>query len=472
VPRSHAFDSQSGATFKTASTDAIQLSPALNFANRNRDAWYLSNVSSSPQPASVGAPPPPPLATPQPGPYTRYLARQPILNRDQNTHGYELLFRSGPDNFFCASDPDAATCHTIDFSLLFGPTALTGGRVSFINCTRNILLRDVITLLPRDRVVIEILEGVLADEETLAACDRLHRAGYQIALDDYVPTPNTLRLLPFADVIKVDFLATDAARQTSIAADMRRRGIRLLAEKVETREQFQFALGLGFHYFQGYFFSKPEPLTMQDIPCSKLAYVHVMSLANRDDFDVDKLEQAILREPSLCYRLLRYLNSAAFGLFPIRSIRHAVSLLGQREMRKWVSIAVAISLSSDRSGELISSALVRARCCELLAPLCREDASGAFIVGIMSLMDAILNRPMEAVISQLPLTAECKSALRGDANTLGNLLRVATWCERGAWEEISAFACESGIPEATILNIHRNACRWADEILQENRAQQ
>jgi EAL and modified HD-GYP domain-containing signal transduction protein len=418
-------------------------------------------VTPPPQPAGAGA-----------VSYTRHLARQPILDRDQNTHGYELLFRSGPDNFFCASDPDAATCHTIDFSLLFDNAALTGGRAAFINCTRNILLRDIITLLPRDRVVVEVLESVLADEETLAACDRLRRAGYIIALDDYVPTPNTLRLLPFADIVKVDFLATDAARQASIASDMRRRGIRLLAEKVETREQFHFAQSLGFHYFQGYFFCKPEPLTMQDIPCSKLAYVQVMSLSNREFFDVDKLEQAILREPSLCYRLLRYLNSAAFGLFPIRSIRHALSLLGQREIRKWVSIAVAVSLSGDGSGELIRSALVRARFCELLASLCREDCSGAFIVGIMSLMDAILNRPMEIVIAQLPLTADCKKALRGEANPLGKLLRVANFCERGEWEQISTFACESGLPEATILDIHRDASRWACEILQENRKQQ
>ncbi len=209
--------------------------------------------------------------------------------------------------------------------------------------------------------MVEVLEDVLADEEILAACDRLRRAGYLIALDDYVPTPDTMRLLPFADMVKVDFLATDAARQAGIAADMRRRGIRLLAEKVETREQFQFALRLGYHYFQGYFFCKPQTLTMQDIPCSKLSYIQVLSIANREFYDVDELEQAILREPSLCYRLLRYLNSAAFGLFPVRSIRHALSLLGQREIRKWVSIVVAISIAGDRPGELISSALTRAR---------------------------------------------------------------------------------------------------------------
>jgi EAL and modified HD-GYP domain-containing signal transduction protein len=404
--------------------------------------------------------------------YTRYIARQPILDREQNTHGYELLFRSGPENFFQCNDPDLATCNTIDFSLLSGPSALTGGHPAFINCTRNILLRDVITLLPRDRVVIEVLENVVADEETIAACDRLRRAGYLLALDDYLPTADTIRLLPFADMVKVDFQATNASIQARIAADMRHRGIRLLAEKVETREQFNLAIRLGYQYFQGYFFCKPQTLTMQDVPCSKLAYIHVLSIANREDYKVDELEHAILQEPSLCYRLLRYLNSAAFGLFPIRSIRHALSLLGQREIQKWVSVVVAISIASDRPAELISSALTRARSCEALATLSGDDSNGAFMVGILSLMDALLDRPMGVVISQLPLSSDCKDALRGGDNSLGKLLRLAVCCERGTWEEISSIATERGLSEATILDIHQKARRWSSNILRDNRAPQ
>jgi EAL and modified HD-GYP domain-containing signal transduction protein len=400
--------------------------------------------------------------------YTRYIARQPILDRDQNTHGYELLFRSGPDNFFHATDPDAATVSTIDFSLVSVSSALTAGLPAFINCTRNILLRDVITLLPRDRVVIEILEDMVVDDETIGACDRLRRAGYLIALDDYVPNADTMRLLPFADMVKVDFLATNVARQASIAADMRRRGIRLLAEKVETREQFDFALRIGYHYFQGYFFCKPQLMTLQDIPCSKLSYIHVLSIANRESYDVDELEKAILREPSLCYRLLRYLNSAAFGLFPVRSIRHALSLLGQREIQKWVSIVVVISVSTDRPGELISSTLIRARTCEALATLLGEDASEAFMVGIVSLMDAILDRPMDTVVSQLPLTAACKDALRGGSHALGRILQLAIGCERGAWEGISNGAAEFGLQEDKVWDVYHDACRWSAEILGEN----
>jgi EAL and modified HD-GYP domain-containing signal transduction protein len=278
-----------------------------------------------------------------------------------------------------------------------------------------------------------------------------------------------MRLLPFADIVKVDFMATDAARQAAIAYDMRRRGIRLLAEKVETREHFEFAMRLGYHYFQGYFFCKPQTVMMQDIPCSELAYINVLNIANCEFYDVDLLEKAILQEPSLCYRLLRYLNSAAFGLFPVRSIRHALSLLGQREIRKWVSMVVAIFIANDRPGELILSALTRARACEALASLAGEDANAAFMVGIMSLMDALLDRPMDVVISQLPLTDECKIALRGGGNPLGQLLQLATSCERGSWEGMSNVAIELGLPEDSIWEIHREARHWSGEILRQNR---
>jgi EAL and modified HD-GYP domain-containing signal transduction protein len=267
----------------------------------------------------------------------------------------------------------------------------------------------------------------------------------------------------------VDFLATDAARQAGIAADMRRRGIRLLAEKVETREQFEFALRLGYHYFQGYFFCKPQMISMQDIPCSKLAYIQVLSIANREFYEFGELERAVLQEPSLCYRLLRYLNSAAFGLFPVRSIRHALSLLGQREIQKWVSIVVAISIATGRPSELISSALTRARTCETLATFSGADSSGAFIVGIMSLMDALLDRPMEVVISQLPLTAQCKDALRGGHHALGGLLQMAIHCERGEWPEISQVAAKHGLAEDKIWDAYDEACRWSSEILRENK---
>jgi EAL and modified HD-GYP domain-containing signal transduction protein len=399
---------------------------------------------------------------------TRYIARQPILTREQRTYGYELLARSGPENLFLSSDADAATVSTIDFSLISVTSELTAGLPAFINCTRNTLIHDLITVLPRDRVVVEILEDVAADAETISACDRLRRNGYKIVLDDYIPRADTSRLLPFVDMVKVDFLATDAARQASIALEMRRHGIRLLAEKVETQEQFELATRLGYQFFQGYFFCRPQMLSLQDIPISQLTYLHVLSLAHRELYDVNALEQAILREPSLCYRLLRYLNSAAFGLFPVRSIRHALSLLGQREIQKWVSVVVVIAVACERPVELINSTLTRAHFCEELAPPCSLDSSEAFMAGIVSLMDAILQRSMNAVVSHLPISAACKDALRGESNGLGKLLQLAIACERGDWEEMSRLADELAVAQDVAWNAYLSACAWSATVLKEH----
>jgi len=247
-----------------------------NFTRRHRDAPYVFIMTSCVLP--IVAPVPPVLR--DEALCTRYMARQPILDREGQTHAYEVLFRSGRRNFYSACDPDAASCNVIDLFLHLGFDPLSDGLVAFINCTRNILLCDVITLLPRDQVIVEVLEDVPADPEVVAACDRLRRAGYKIALDDYVPTPDTRRLLPFADIVKVDILATDAASQAEIAFDMHRRGISLAAEKVETREQFDLAQRLGFDYFQGYYLGKPEILTLHDLPCSKRAVAQLLSSAD------------------------------------------------------------------------------------------------------------------------------------------------------------------------------------------------
>jgi EAL and modified HD-GYP domain-containing signal transduction protein len=301
----------------------------------------------------------------------------------------------------------------------------------------------------------------------MAACARLHRAGYRIALDDYLVDGPAAPMLAYADIVKVDFLATNVAQQARIAGEMRRRGIRLLAEKVEQREQFDLACRLGYELFQGYFFCTPQMVTMQDIPFSKLAHIQVLNTAYQDHYDVDELERAILREPALCYRLLRYLNSAAFGLFPIRSIRHALSLLGQLEIRKWVSIVVAIGISSDRPSELIASTLTRARTCEVLAPACQSDASEAFMTGIMSLMDAILDRPMDSLLTQLPLTKGCKAALRGEDTTMGKLLQLVVACERGVWTNVSELAVQLKLDEERVWDAFSAARRWSIEILKE-----
>ncbi|HMC62260.1 MAG TPA: EAL domain-containing protein, partial [Candidatus Solibacter sp.] len=267
----------------------------------------------------------------------RYVARQPIVDREEKIFGYELLFRSSMENIFRCDDPDAASRRTLDSSLLMGLEVLCDGTRAFLNCTRDTLVKGLITLPPSITTVVEILESVPVDAEVIAACQHLKESGFMIALDDFIENDPREPLAEMADIIKVDLTLTTPPQR---AALIKRHGpwrCRMLAEKVETREEFVAARDLGFLYFQGYFFRRPEILTARDVPANRLNYVRMLQAVSRQELDVPELERLIKGEASLCYRLLRYLNSSAFGFKnEIHSVRHALSILGDKEVRRWV----------------------------------------------------------------------------------------------------------------------------------------
>src|SRR5271154_2896840 len=264
---------------------------------------------------------------------THFVARQPILTADEKGFGYELLFRDGVEDFFSGSgvEADAASRSTVNTSLLLGLDVLCDGRRAFVNCTRDILLKEYITLLPSEQTVVEVLETVPADDLVVAACHRLKEAGYMIALDDFAVNDPRETLTDLADIIKVDLRVTSAS---DAAAMVKRYGpwrCRMLAEKVETREEFVAARQAGFLYFQGYFFRRPEVLTAHEIPANRLNYLRMLKAVSQPELDVREIENVVKGEASLCYRLLRYLNSAAFGFAnEIHSVRHALAILGDR----------------------------------------------------------------------------------------------------------------------------------------------
>ena len=244
----------------------------------------------------------------------KFLARQPIFNSERDVYGYELLFRSGPQNFFDGSHPEAAAASAVDNLFLFGIDRLTHGRRAFINCAREFLLRDFPAALPADRVVLEILETIQPDDEIVAACRRLKNAGYLIALDDFQESPAWLPLTELAAFIKVDLLASSEIEQQRLRKVFAKRQVRLVAEKVESYDDFQRTLGWGYSFFQGYFFSRPEMLTRHDIPSNKLNYLRVLQAVNQNEMNLHEVSERIKSEASLGYRLLRYLNSPAFPL--------------------------------------------------------------------------------------------------------------------------------------------------------------
>jgi c-di-GMP-related signal transduction protein len=394
----------------------------------------------------------------------RYVARQPILAADESVFGYELLFRDGVTDYFSAADSDAASRSTLDSSILMGLDVMCDGRRAFINCTREVLLEDYITLLPPNRVAVEVLETVPADDAVIAACRRLKQAGYLIALDDFVPGDPREPLASLADIIKVDVKRNSAVESAAI---LRQSGDRwgLVAEKVETREEFDTARRAGFGYFQGYFFRRPELMRTREIPANRLNYLRLLKAVARPELDPAELENVIKGEASLCYRLLRYLNSPLFG-FPaeIRSVRHALAMLGEREVRRWIRLATTLVAGKSRSSDLVLSALVRARFCELVAGSVHQSDGDLFLVGLLSLMDAILGVPMGLVLDGIGLSPETRAVLLGQSGPLAPIYELMLAQESGVWQKVAQLAGQLRLRSSLIAECHWKAMQWARQM--------
>jgi c-di-GMP-related signal transduction protein len=403
----------------------------------------------------------------------RFLARQPIFNSARIVYGYELLFRSGPENRYDALQADMASASTVDSILLFGIERLTPGCRAFLNCTRDFLIRDFATMLPKDRVVLEILETVPMDDEVHDACRRLKQAGYMLALDDFQERPDWKPLVAMADFIKVDLLTTSPADQLRLAQTYLPLNIRLVAEKVETYNDFHRTRRWGYAFFQGYFFSRPEMLARNDIPPNQMNHLLVLQAVNRQPMDIEDVSARIKAEASLSFRLLRYLNSPAFPLLvEVRSIPHALALLGERGTRKWVSLIAVTCMASGKPAELAALPLIRAQFCELLAPCARQadSANDLFLLGLLSAMDAILDMRMPDVLKEITIHQEIRDALMGKANKLREIFEFALNYERGRWDEIGPSAARLGIQEDAIPELYVAAVEWARQILYPHEA--
>jgi len=400
-----------------------------------------------------------------PKPNSRFVARQPILTRDEKVFGYELLFRNGVDEYFRSSDVESAARSTLNTSMLMGLDVLCDGRRAFINCTRDVLLKDYVTLLPSTQTVVEILESVPVDDLVLAACQRLREAGYLIALDDFITSDPREPLVEIADIVKVDL------RQVSFedAAEMAKRygpwRCRMLAEKVETRAEFTATKNAGFVYFQGFFFHRPETLHAQEIPANQVNYLRMWQAVAKPELDTREVETVIKSEASLCYRLLRYLNSPVFGLAnEIHSVRHALAILGEREVRRWVRLVATLGAGQNKSSELVLSALVRARFCELLSPRIPHGESDLFLMGLLSLMDTILEIPMNRVLESVSVDRETRGVLLGGQSHLRRFYQLMLAQESGEWQASSDLARELHLSDSEVAEKYWEAVHWAQQV--------
>jgi c-di-GMP phosphodiesterase len=365
------------------------------------------------------------------------LSRQPIYHSDMSVFGYELLFRSADIDRATFSDGAQATARVMVNALMeIGMDQMVGRHLAFINFERKLLMGNYCEALPPDRVVLELLETVTPDADLLKKLDQLKAFGYRIALDDFICSDPYLALLEYASFVKVDLLASDWPQIERTVSAIGKFPIQLIAEKVEQREQMERCKQIGFKYFQGYFFCRPQNVSGKPVPANRLAMMHLLAQLNKSDIRIEELERTISQDLSLSYKLLRYINSAMCGLTRhVDSIRHATVLVGLDKMRVWASLLV-FSGFSEASQDVLVIGAVRARMCELLASALQlMHPERFFLVGLFSVLDAILDRPMEQVLSMLSLSAEIQDALLRQQGELGKMLRAVQAFERRDWSE-------------------------------------
>lgn len=348
---------------------------------------------------------------------------------------------------------------------LMGIDVLCDGRRAFVNCTKDTLVQGLVRLLPSATTVVEILEDVPPDTEVIQACQSLKEDGYLIALDDYVADDPRAPLAEMADIIKVELPLTTEAQRAELVKRYGPWRCRMLAEKIETQGDFSRTREQGFVYFQGYFFRRPEMLSTRVMPANRLNYLRMLQEVSRAELDVPGLERLIKSEASVCYRLLRYLNSAVFGLkSEIHSVRHALSMLGERELRRWVRLVAAVGASQDKTSDLLLSSLVRGRFGELMAPQVPHGESDLFLLGLLSLIDAMLEMPMAEVLEKISLDHETKAVLLGEPSTLRPVFQLMLAHESGEWEAAAQLAQNMHLnPDAT-AGYYWQAQQWAREV--------
>lgn len=363
-----------------------------------------------------------------------FLARQPILNREQHLFAYELLFRSAAVGAANVTDDLAATASVIAHASELGMANVIGASLGFINVDGAMLMSDAIHFLPKQKVVLEILETVEVTDRIVTRVKQLAAAGYVFALDDVIAaSTNVQKLLPLVDIIKVDINGMASATISDLAREFTQRKKNLLAEKVESLEQYQQCLDLGFDYFQGYYFAKPTVLTGKKLSPSQLAIIELMALF-ASDADIVDIERSIKQDASLGLTLLRLVNTMPLGAARcVDSLGKALEVLGRHQLQRWLQILLYAETGSGTVSPLLTLATTRGKLLELMAekiePGNRNMGEIAFTVGTMSLMDALFGLPMEKILQQLPVAAEVKEALLTRSGIYGDMLQLAEHIE-------------------------------------------
>jgi len=393
------------------------------------------------------------------------LARQPIFNRNKDIHGFELLYRGDLKNI---SD-DAMTATVVNQALYkFGVDTVSNGTPFFINLSKTFLSSDFPKLLPAKQAVLEVIGSVHIDSSVIDSIQRWRDKGFTVALDDFVSMESLAsKLLPYVDIVKVDILNFEG-RLEELVTTLRKHPVKLLAERVETYGQYELCQKLGFDYFQGYFFSKPSLIVKhQHLETSKIKILHLLSKILNAQHP-HEFENDIAHDLALSYKLLCYINSAAIGLRSrVDSIRHALNLIGLKNIQMWLSMLLLASLGEKKPKALLHLAFTRGKFLESLALEKQEQPqkNDYFILGMFSLLDAILDLEMDTALQPISLPVLVAKGLQDTDSNAAQRLQLITAMEQANWQDVSKKLEQLNLSEETASNLYSAAVTWADEQL-------
>lgn len=395
-----------------------------------------------------------------------FIGRQPILDEKQQIIGYELLFRHSATATDAIFEDDLKACARVLVNTLsdMGAQWLLGDKLAFINVNEEMLHSGMLELLPPKRTVLEILETVPATDAVIQRCKELREQGFLIALDDHIPTSALAPLLGCCDFVKIDIMQTGLETAAQIFAQLKSLPLKIVAEKVETRQQFEACKKIGFHFFQGYYFAHPETLTAKVINPSYAAVLDLLNLVSKDA-DTKAVENGFKRDPALSFKLLRYINSVGFGLScEIQSIRHALTILGTKQLYRWLTLLMVTAGENTAPPALMKTAITRGRLTELLGEsyFDKADRDNLFIVGVFSLLDAMLEMPMEQILEKVLLPEPVTEALLTKEGIYGPFLQLAQACEDADRDRIKSLADALQFDPSKVNDSHIAALAWVE----------
>ncbi|AEP28690.1 EAL and HDOD domain-containing protein [Brumicola nitratireducens] len=401
-----------------------------------------------------------------------YVARQAIYNVEKRVFAYELLFRDGDSNCFPDMSPDEATSSMIANShLTVGIEDITFNKPAFINFHKDTLLYRFPSTLDPMNVVIEIVETVEVNDELVQACKHIRDLGYQLALDDYDFAPRWDIFLPFVDYIKVEVEEIEKQGAAAVAKiqAFNAQGIKVIAEKVETHEQFERFKAMGVKLFQGYFLARPEMIRHRDLNTSLHSVTELVSLSNSPNFDTKEVAKVIEKDVGLAYKLMRFINNPMINKRQkIESLQHAINYMGHVEIKKFIALLALANMRGEKPSELLIQSLVRARFCSLMSIELKlpENPPTSFLLGLFSMLDALLDQQMEHLVEKLPVGEELRDALckKNIDSTMGLQMRACFAFEEANWEEIDYIAIQFELTGERLYTLYYEAMHWAENM--------